>query len=80
MRRTRLVMRFLRTILAAALAVCVLSAGAQGYASDQKKGDRKEPPPKQEKVVPKENKEPRNDGRRNEDRNRGNDNKRRGHG
>ena len=66
-------MKILRTTLATALAACVLSVGAHGYALAQKKDERKDPPPKTEKVVPKGEKEPKGDERRNSDRDRGGD-------
>jgi len=71
-------MKVLRTFLATALAACVLSVGALGYAPDQKREERKGPPPKDVKVVPKENKQPKGDDRRNND--RGNDNRKKGKG
>lgn len=72
-------MKVLRTTLATALAACVLSAGAHGSALAQKKDERKDPPPKTEKVVPKGEKQPRGEDRRNDDR-RGNDNRKKGDG
>jgi hypothetical protein len=73
-------MKVLRITLATALAACVLSAGALGYPPDQRKGEQKGPPPKEQKVVPKEDKRPRSDDRRDGDRNRGNDNRKKGDG
>ena len=73
-------MKVLRTILATALAACVLSVGALGYPTDQKKDERRDPPPKEQKVIPKEDKQPKGDDRRNDDRNRGNDNRKKGNG
>ena len=69
-------MKTLRTFLATAIAACVLSAGAHGYAAAQKKDERKDPPQKTEKVVPKGEKEPKGDERRNSE--RGNDNRKKG--
>lgn len=70
-------MRALRKISAVAFAACVLVSGAQGAAFDQRKGEEKRDPPKQEKVIPKEEKQPKsNDQPRNNDQNRGrNDNR-----
>ncbi|MCA1616196.1 MAG: hypothetical protein LC800_19260 [Acidobacteria bacterium] len=56
------------------------SAGAHGSATAQKKDERKDPPPKTEKVVPKGEKQPKSDERRNDDRRRGNDNRKKGDG
>lgn len=64
-------MKILRTTLAVALAAGVLSAGAHGSAAAQKKDERKDPPPKTEKVVPKGDKEPKGEDRRDRDRDRG---------
>ena len=73
-------MKVLRTSLATALAACVLSVGAHGYTTAQKKDERKDPPPKTEKVVPKGEKQPKSDERRNNDRDRGGDKKKKGDG
>lgn len=73
-------MKVLRTTLTTALAACVLSVGAHGSATAQKKDERKDPPPKTEKVVPKGEKQPKSDERRNDDRRRGNDNRKKGDG
>jgi hypothetical protein len=66
--------------MATALAACVLSAGAHGHASAQKKDERKDPPPKTEKVVPKGEKQPKSEDRRDNDRDRGGDKKKKGDG
>ena len=70
-------MKGLRNILGLALAACVLStAGALGAVVDQRKGEEKKDPPKQEKVVEKADKQPKgNEPPRNSNPpNKGNDN------
>jgi hypothetical protein len=59
--------------LPAALLACVLLACAPA-ASFAQKGDQKKDPPKEEKVVPKEDKQPKNDRPRDNDQNRNRDN------
>lgn len=71
-------MKALRNILGSALVACVLFAGAQGASFDQRKGEDKKEPPKQEKVVPKADKQPKSNEQprnNNPQQNRGNDNK-----
>ncbi|MCA1630575.1 MAG: hypothetical protein LC785_03460 [Acidobacteria bacterium] len=71
-------MKGLRNILGTALVACVLASGALGAGFvDQRKGEEKKEPPKQEKIVTKEPKQPnRNEQPRNNNQpNRGNDNK-----
>jgi hypothetical protein len=48
-----------------------LFAGAQGSALAQKREEKKEPPPKEAKVIPKEDKQPKSDERRSGNEQRG---------
>ena len=66
-------MKILRQILTSILLACVLLAGTQGSALAQKKEEKKGPPPKEAKEIPKADKQPKSEERRNE--NRGNDNR-----
>lgn len=66
-------MRALRNLPAAALLACVLLAGAPAATFGQK-GDQKKDPPKEAKVVPKEDKQPKNEQPRGNDQNRNHDN------
>ena len=70
-------MKVLRNILGSALVACALSAWVQGAGFDQRRGEEKIDPPKQEKIVTKEPKQPNNNQppRNNEQPKRGNDNK-----
>jgi hypothetical protein len=68
-------MKVLRNHLATALMCCVLLTGVQVASFAQGKGDQKKDPPKEEKVVPKEEKQPKNNEQpRNNDQNRNRDN------
>jgi hypothetical protein len=71
-------MKVLRNILGSALVACALSVGALGAGFDQRRGEEKKDPPKQEKIVTKEPKQPKDNERpRNNDQpKRGNDNRR----
>lgn len=70
-------MKVLHNILWSILLGVVLSAGAQGAGFNQRKGEEKKDPPKQEKVVEKADKQPKSNEqpRNNPPPNRGNDNK-----
>jgi hypothetical protein len=69
-------MTVLRNIPGVALVAIALFAGAQGAGFDQRKGDEKKDPPKQEKIVTKEPKQPKsNEQPRNNDQPKRNDNK-----
>lgn len=59
------VMKVFCKALNSLLVACVLAAGALAYGVPvPQRDDRKGPPPKEEKVVPKEDKRPKNEDRR----------------
>ncbi len=59
------VMKVFSRALTSLLVACMLAAGASAYGVPfAQRDDKKGPPPKEEKVVPKEDKRPRNDERR----------------
>jgi hypothetical protein len=70
MRRTKVVMKDLKRILATLVAICTLSAGA--LASDWQRQNDQKPPPKEQKEIPREKKPP----PREDNQNRGGDKKR----
>ena len=74
------VMKFLSKAVNSLIVAGVLAAGASAYGAPvPQRDDKKGPPPKEEKVVPKEDKRPRNDERR-EPREPRNDNRKKGDG
>ena len=77
-----MVMKVLRKAFTSLIVACVLAAGAMAYGVPvPQRDDRKGPPPKDEKVVPKQDKQPRNEERREERREQPrNDNRKKGDG
>jgi hypothetical protein len=74
------VMRVFTRAVNSFVVACVLAAGASAYGVPfEQRDDRKGPPPKEEKVVPKEDKRPREE-RREERREPRNDNRKKGDG
>ena len=75
------VMKILSRTVNSLLVACVLAAGASAYGVPvPQRDDRKGPPPKEEKVVPKEDKRPRNEPRREERREPRDDKRKKGDG
>ena len=72
MRRTKVVMKDLKRMLATLVAICTLSAGA--LASDWQRQNDQKPPPKEQKKIPGEGKKP--PPPREDNQNRGGDKKR----
>lgn len=67
-------MKDVKQILAAVVAVCVLSIGALAF--DVQRNDPKPPPPKDKKAIVKEDKQPPPQQSPRDERGRGNDNRR----